>query len=58
MDWRPKSSRCLDSSSFDKKNTSDLFSFSLIGNMMCCFRISDVGAADTCTSLVEAFPGR
>ena len=39
------------------KDASDLFSFSHFGNMVCCFRISDVGAADTRTSLVEAFSG-
>ena len=55
MDWRPKSSRCPHSLI---KGASDLFSFSHFGNMVCCFRISDVGAADTCTSLVEAFTGR
>ena len=38
-------------------NKSDLFSSSHIGNMVCCFRISDVGAAHTCISLVEAFSG-
>ena len=45
-------------SSFFDKGASVLFSFSLIGNMVCFFRISDVDAADAPTSLVEAFPGR
>ena len=54
LDWRPKSSRCPHSLI---KDASDLFSFSHFGNMVCCFRISDVGAAHTCTSLVEPFSG-